>query len=249
MLHETHHEDATTVGRGGAAHSAGVGSAATDEGLGAPQLDVIGTILRCRRAADLSQRDLAALLGVCPSTVARWENGTRMPSADMLLAIVSLAGFRLVMLDEQDQQVEAAPTETLRDRGGRRMPAHLDVHLWDETVWDRLPNGGWRTARRTAHAPRRYWRDHTRRMCAEQPVRTAPGCSPFQGGAFRRVCHDFTTARDIEHWRASILADRAAQIAARRARWPEPEPEPCFCDVECHEHHGCAPDCPCACED
>ena len=60
-------------------------------------LDVVGFILRCRRVADMSQRDLARVLGVCASTVARWETGEREPVASMLGRIARVAGLELTL--------------------------------------------------------------------------------------------------------------------------------------------------------
>ncbi|MGD8215724.1 helix-turn-helix domain-containing protein [Aestuariimicrobium sp. Y1814] len=216
----------------------------------AAQFDVIGILLRCRRVADLSQRDLAALLQVSPSTVARWENGTRMPPADVLAAVVALAGYRLAMVDDQDQPIEPAPSEPLRDRAGRRVPAHLDVHLWHETIWGLTDSGNWGYTTRSVHAPRRVTRDRHRQWLADHgvPVVGAPGHVPYHGVLAHRRCHDIPTLRDFQHWRDCFTSDMRARTRARLLRWPITPPEPCFCTVECHEHPGCPTDCPCQCE-
>lgn len=212
-----------------------------------PRFDVQGIILRCRRIADLSQRDLAALLGVCPSTVARWESGSRMPPADMLAAIAEIAGCRLGLVDADDHPVATAPSETLRDRGGRRMPAHLDVHLWDEDLWEPRPSD--RKEVRSIHAPRRLCRDERREALTGRVVSRAPGCVPFHSLVWNRWCHDITTPTDYIHWRATQRAMRDAAQAEARARWgPRPEPEPCSCPDECFQSDLCLPDCRCRCE-
>lgn len=43
-----------------------------------------------RRCAHLSQAELARALGVSPSTIARWEAGTRVPRADLALRYAKL---------------------------------------------------------------------------------------------------------------------------------------------------------------
>ena len=85
-----------------------------------------GMIRRIRRRADLSQRDLAAALGVGQATVARWEVGATAPSTDHLASAARLAGLRVALVD--DTGAEAAPmrADAVTDRAGRYYPAHLD---------------------------------------------------------------------------------------------------------------------------
>lgn len=229
----------------------GVPAAPGERGTVSPGFDVAGIILRCRRTADLSQRELAHLLGVSPSTVARWETGERIPGADVLAAVADLAGYRLGLVNHRHEPVAAAPSETLRDRAGRRAPAHLDVHLWEETVWQRdwSAPGGWVCFERTVHAPRRRWRDRKRDDYARLPVQRAPGCVPFHGQAMRRWCHDVTTAADHEHWQATLAATRQARLDLVRQRQPRlPDPEPCTCADVCYRLPHCMADCSCQCE-
>lgn len=96
------------------------------------RVDVPGMIMRCRRTADLSQRDLAELLGVCPSTVARWETGDRQPDAVMLARIANLAGYRLVLVAAQG--AEAAACETDGPRAGRPAACRSSIWLDDASV-------------------------------------------------------------------------------------------------------------------
>lgn len=51
-----------------------------------------GLVRRARRAADLSQRDLAARLGVSQSTVARWETGQSSPTLYLVEQMLALSG-------------------------------------------------------------------------------------------------------------------------------------------------------------
>ena len=115
--------------------------------------DVVGFILRCRRIADLSQRDLARALGVCHSTVARWETGEREPVASMLARIARLAGLKLALVvpaqatcEPESSQLEvdapdegpAPPPDVAGDASVPDPPAHLAEPWPDNTVRDSL---------------------------------------------------------------------------------------------------------------
>jgi transcriptional regulator with XRE-family HTH domain len=55
-----------------------------------------------RRRAGLSQRALADLAGVSPSTIARIERGRLEPTLDLLLRLVDAADLRLRLVLEPD---------------------------------------------------------------------------------------------------------------------------------------------------
>ena len=99
-------------------------------------LDVVGFILRCRRVADMSQRDLARVLGVCASTVARWETGEREPVASMLARIAWVAGLELTLTIPSassaslDELAEASAAEA--PRGGD--PRDGELKDWGPTA-------------------------------------------------------------------------------------------------------------------
>lgn len=42
------------------------------------------TLIECRKEKDISQKDLATILGSKETTVASWEQGKSLPSIDML---------------------------------------------------------------------------------------------------------------------------------------------------------------------
>lgn len=69
--------------------------------------------LSARRRAGLSQRALAALTGVSPSTVARIEKGRMEPTLSLLTRLVDACGLQLRL-------ILSAPSEDLR-------PAALSV--------------------------------------------------------------------------------------------------------------------------
>lgn len=86
--------------------------------------------------ADSSQRDLASPLGVSHTTIGRLECGAGFPSLPLLHAILTAAGLRLRVIDDDDAAVAPFPTKTVHDSAGRRFPAHLDVAPPDEvSAW------------------------------------------------------------------------------------------------------------------
>lgn len=91
-----------------------------------------------RRELDVSQRELASRLGVSASKVARAEGDGAGISLRYVLDVLSEAGWRLTVVDGEGAVVVPAPTlvdPKLRDRSGRRFPAHLDVRPAAGTWW------------------------------------------------------------------------------------------------------------------
>ena len=84
-----------------------------------------------RRAGDVSQRELAAQSGVTKSVIARIETGDVDPSFGTILLLLAGARCELLVLDPYGIPLSPAWTEHLRDQGGRRWPAHLDVRRVD----------------------------------------------------------------------------------------------------------------------
>ncbi len=92
------------------------------------EADLLGRyVVRVRRRADLSQRELAGVLGVSPATVARIETGRTLPSAALLARVLALAGLRLAVVDESGLEVPPVDGREVRDNAGRRFPGHLEV--------------------------------------------------------------------------------------------------------------------------
>jgi transcriptional regulator with XRE-family HTH domain len=132
-----------------------------------------------RRRADLSQRELAARSGVPLATLARIESGeTRDPRLSTLSKLVEAAGGRLAILHGRAEIGPLLDLPELRDRLGRRFPAHLDPwYVRDYLDW-------WRSAYRREHPPlprfsyttRRWARDADR--IQDMQRFTARICSP-----------------------------------------------------------------------
>jgi HTH-type transcriptional regulator/antitoxin HipB len=125
---------------------------------------VPGLVRRIRRILDVSQRGLAALLGVSQSVVARWETGRTSPRMDVVQRLFGLAGLRPEVRDaESGEVVEPMRDDGARDRAWRRYPAHVDLTV---TGWY-VPRGldctaeagRWRRWSRARKDP--YVRHHT----------------------------------------------------------------------------------------
>ena len=104
---------------------------------------VPGLVRRVRRILDVSQRGLAALLEVSQSVVARWETGRTSPRASVVHDLLRLAGLHATFHDDETgEEVEPLRDDGVRDRGGRRHPAHVDLTV---TGWW-VPRGSQSTA-------------------------------------------------------------------------------------------------------
>lgn len=72
----------------------------------------LGQVLQsARRAAKLSQTDLAVRLDVSQSRISHMELNPGSISADQLLALISILGLELVVQDRRAAGAEASPVE------------------------------------------------------------------------------------------------------------------------------------------
>lgn len=91
---------------------------------------VPGLVRRVRRILDVSQRGLAAILEVSQSVVARWETGRTSPRVSVVQRLLSLAGIRVELRDEDTgEEVGPMRADGARNRGGNRYPAHVDLEV------------------------------------------------------------------------------------------------------------------------
>jgi transcriptional regulator with XRE-family HTH domain len=206
------------------------------------QLDVANALRRIRRIADLSQRQLAEACGISQSLVARVEAGKQDLPVRRLGMLAALAGLRLALLDDAGQEVAGMADGAVRDRVGRRFPAHLDTRYGDVDWW----HGDERYSRERPSYTfdrNRYLRDHWRGRSGtpDDHQLPQPGDSPAERAAQRR-------ADAQRRWQEEVRRRREAGLL------PEPVAEwTCECPPQCAEldigerpQH--APDCPCGCD-
>lgn len=101
-------------------------------------------VLMARQRAGLSQRALAARVGVPPSTVARWEAGEHAPSLDTLHGVVRACGLDLMVglangddsyQGDVSRRLRLTPTERVRDlAGGEWDPLSIAAVLYRADV-------------------------------------------------------------------------------------------------------------------
>jgi len=220
-----------------------------------PADDLLGSLLRrVRRTADVSQRELADRLGVAPSTVARAETGERDLPTSVLVRAAGLAGLRVGLLDADGREVPGMAPGAVRDRTGRRFPAHLDTRYGDQ-LW-------WHGQRYTRARPwytfdrRRDWRDAFRTADGTPPDHQLPrpGDSPQDRAEARRdAARAVRAALDAQAW-------QAARERWRRGVFDDLDPT-CTCPPGCEEllfpsaplpaRLNAVPhveDCPCRCD-
>lgn len=90
-----------------------------------------------RRAADMSQRQLAAAAELPPHVVARIESSPDCARVGDFARLLGSAGFTLAVLDPMGRRLdpESPQDAQRRDRGRRRYPAHLDVRVGGPSWW------------------------------------------------------------------------------------------------------------------
>ncbi|MGY1772899.1 helix-turn-helix domain-containing protein [Blastococcus sp. SYSU D00813] len=204
-------------------------------------IDVAGLLRRIRRRADLSQRQLAAAIGVSKSAVGDVEAGTGRLDLRSLSRAAELAGLRLALADADGAEVAGMTDDAVRDMAGRRFPAHLDMRYADE--------GWWHDAHRYSR-PRAWYtfdRDRSRRDSArvrrgtpDDHLVPRPGDSPAERRAARQQVA-WQAARD--EWERRRDAGELPPLPA----WV------CDCPPECPEDEaGTRPahadECGCRCD-
>jgi transcriptional regulator with XRE-family HTH domain len=117
-----------------------------------------GLVRRARRINDMSQRQMAVMAGVSPSTVGRVESGAIRPTLDLLQRLLATTGLYLVVVDQDGRVIHPMrECEETRDGAGRRYPSHLD------TILDPLPGEWWADEFGLARPPETFYRNRRHR--------------------------------------------------------------------------------------
>lgn len=144
-----------------------------------------GMIRRIRRILDVSQRGLAALVGVSQSVVARWETGRTSPRVSMMELLLDLARLEVTVRDgASGEVVEAMRDDGARNRGGSRFPAHTDLRVKGWWVPREMRTGthahafGWARRSRLARDPAIGYRTSPYWKYLERTLRGIPDDHP-----------------------------------------------------------------------
>jgi transcriptional regulator with XRE-family HTH domain len=205
--------------------------------------DLSGALRRIRRAADLSQRELASAAGLSVSAVAHAEARSRDLPVGAFVRAAALAGLRLALLDEKGHEVAPMAQDRVRDRSGRRFPAHLDTRRSDDRGWLYAPRRD-RPETSFGFVRDRDGRDVGRRKAGtpEDHHEHRPGDSPAERAAARRREHLRGLAEERER---AFLAGELAGIDLRFD---------CCCPAACDDLDDRsgrpvhAPECSCGCD-
>ena len=204
-----------------------------------------GMLRRIRRTADLSQRELAARIGISKSAVAAAESGRSGIDVRALARAAEVAGLRLALVDADGREVAGMDGDAVRDRAGRFYPAHLDTRYGDEEWWYTHQGHGhdreqpWYTFDRT-----RWIRDwhRARDGTPHDHQRPRPGDSPSARAQARRAAH-----------RRAVGEERQRRLLAGEFGHVD-DGLTCTCPPGCDEVDdgsgppGHAADCPCGCD-
>ena len=99
-----------------------------------------GQLLLLRGRAGLTQRALAALLGISEKAVQKWEAGEGYPGAARLQALIALYVARQVFPAGREAEEARALWELLRRAGGQRTPPFDEA--WFATLHPAAPAAG-----------------------------------------------------------------------------------------------------------
>ncbi|MFD1056513.1 helix-turn-helix domain-containing protein [Terrabacter terrigena] len=194
------------------------------QGRSTEDFDAARYAARARRVADLSQRELAELLGLSRATVGRIESGAVRVDIATLASILTVAGLRLAVLDHSGAEVPPIPVDVLRDHAGRRLPSHLDARPPVDEPADRGIDP------RRGRPPALAWFEQRDRRQRRRARRGTPA--------------DHPTVSGVREEKAAARRRALEAAAAREAVSPTPE---CQCLDDCFER-ACLASCTCQCE-
>ena len=161
-----------------------------------------GLVRRIRRILDVSQRGLAAMLGVSQSVVARWETGRTSPRASVLQQLLRAARLVTSFHDEETgEEVVPMRDDGARDRSGRRYPAHVDLRV----------TGWWYPRSAPSTTCFQQWQDRSReRRTPAVRYSTSPWVRRI-----KRLVH----GTPVDHPSHEQLVAEAVHLEEARAAW------------------------------
>lgn len=149
-----------------------------------------GMVREIRSRLGLSQRGLAARIGLSPSTVAGLETGRQQLSLDVLHRLLAASGLRLAVFDEFGSEVLPLSDDVPRTNGGNRYPAHLDPSI--PTTSPALSTMG--LGVHTDRPARVFWYSQRKRRDGERLVEPTPADHPSTA-EYRQAARDHWPSR------------------------------------------------------
>ena len=143
---------------------------ANDPLFTAPLLAVPAMLRAARHFADLSQRELAARVGISKSCLGDIESGDVSASFALVVRLMEATGLRVQVLGPFAMPLQAGWLDHVLDKGGRHWPGHLDVRqVVDDSDWwfSRTRPGQRQRPDYTADWHRMQGRPRNRRTAAE----------------------------------------------------------------------------------
>lgn len=190
--------------------------------------DFANLIRRARRNADMSQRDLAAAIGVSPSTIARAERDGGTVTLPVLMAALAQGGIELVATDGTGEEVYIMRPDALRDHAHRQLPAHLDAWVRSRFEGDARPSPPGSRPKPLVRYARRDYRDQRRDRELDRLL--------YHPGP-----EDIAIAKRRD--------EEKRPIPTHLLRPPSPQIAECTCSDECVQRAMACPwSCPCQCE-
>lgn len=78
-----------------------------------PRFDLVDEVIRARKKAKLTQKELGALVGVSQGVIARLESAEHSPRLETVVDIARALGYRLDVKLVRDKSLASQPSEPL----------------------------------------------------------------------------------------------------------------------------------------
>ena len=98
-------------------------------------------ITNLRESVNMSQEELADLMGVSRQTIYRWENGRGEPSHDKLLRLAECLGVPVESLSEETSAQQGADTQTSKPKEELAQGENTEASIKPVVLWVLLTLG------------------------------------------------------------------------------------------------------------